>query len=184
VIYFADEIRPMITKEEIRDWFSTLQIDICTSLENADGTGRFIKDEWARPGGGGGLTCVLKNGTVVEKGGVNFSAVWGETPKQILSSLEMDDSPASNFYATGVSIVVHPWSPMVPIIHMNVRYFEMSHGVWWFGGGIDLTPHFVDKSDASYFHQELKTVCDRHDSTYYAELMNWADVCFFIKIRN
>ena len=174
----------MISKEEIRDWFAELQNSICIELEHADSKGKFEQDAWERPGGGGGISRVITNGKIIEKGGVNFSAVWGETPVQILTSLGLDGNPAPNFFATGVSIVIHPFSPMVPIIHMNVRYFEMSHGVRWFGGGIDLTPHYVNKKDASYFHRQLKTVCDKHDSMYYADFKKWADEYFFIKHRN
>jgi coproporphyrinogen III oxidase len=172
----------MITKDEIRDWFLTLQSDICRQLEQADGQGTFSSDTWERSGGGGGITRVLVNGKIIEKGGVNFSAVWGKTPQPVLQSLKISGTP--NFFATGVSIVLHPHNPMVPIIHMNVRYFEMSHGDWWFGGGIDLTPHYFDVGDASYFHRQLKSVCDRHHATYYPEFKKWADDYFYLKHRD
>jgi len=174
----------MITKEEIRDWFTSLQDDICRQLEEADGEGIFINDAWERPGGGGGISRVLTNGRVIEKGGVNFSAVWGKTPEAVLKSLDIATGEQPEFFATGVSIVIHPHNPMVPIIHMNVRYFEMSTGAWWFGGGMDLTPHYVVTQDAAYFHQRLKSVCDQHDSRYYQEFKQWADDYFYIKHRN
>lgn len=174
----------MISKEEIRDWFSELQNSICNELERVDSAGKFEQDVWERPGGGGGTSRVMVNGKIIEKGGVNFSAVWGKTPAQILASLDLEDNPIPNFFATGVSVVIHPANPMVPIIHMNVRYFEMSHGAWWFGGGIDLTPHYIDKGDAAYFHRQLKNVCDKYDSSYYPEFKKWADEYFFIKHRN
>ncbi|WKN41583.1 oxygen-dependent coproporphyrinogen oxidase [Tunicatimonas pelagia] len=170
----------MITKEKIAEWFKHLQNDICTTLEEADGSGQFIPDTWNRPGGGGGTSRVLNNGSVIEKGGVNFSAVHGETPAKILTALNLD---SAEFYATGVSIVLHPHNPFVPIIHMNVRYFEMSNGVYWFGGGIDLTPHYVDRADAQYFHATLKEVCDRFDPSYYPTYKKWADDYFYIKHR-
>ncbi len=170
----------MISKEEITDWFKTLQNNICQSLEEADGSGRFEEDRWERPGGGGGQSRVITNGNVIEKGGVNFSAVHGPTPDTILKALKLEKA---DFYATGVSIVIHPHSPMVPIIHMNVRYFEMTDGTWWFGGGIDLTPHYIDRDDARYFHQQLKSVCDKHDSTYYDKFKKWADDYFYLKHR-
>lgn len=172
------------TKEEIKDWFVSLQDQICEALEKADGSGKFIPDAWERPGGGGGVSRVLTAGSVIEKGGVNFSAVWGKTPEQTLKTLNLAPDQAIDFFATGVSIVLHPHNPFVPIIHMNVRYFEMSNGVWWFGGGIDLTPHYVTAEDARYFHTRLKEVCDQFDPSYYPEFKNWADNYFFIRHRN
>ncbi len=174
----------MITKEEIRDSFIDLQSSICDQLTLADGKGKFINDRWERPGGGGGLTRVITDGQIIEKGGVNFSAVWGKTPEPVLQSLQLPLGDQLDFFATGVSIVLHPHSPMVPIIHMNVRYFEMSNGMFWFGGGIDLTPHYVNEDDARYFHQQLKSVCDQHHPTYYPTFKKWADDYFFIKHRH
>lgn len=174
----------MITKEEIRDWFTSLQLDICKQLEKMDGKGEFKNDPWERPGGGGGVSRVLTHGNIIEKGGVNFSAVWGKTPEPVLKSMQLQSGEHPDFFATGVSIVIHPFNPMVPIIHMNVRYFEMSNGTWWFGGGIDLTPHYIQEADAKYFHQQLKSVCDKHDPSYYPEFKKWADDYFFIRHRN
>lgn len=170
----------MYTKKEITNWFMSLQDDICQKLEISDGIGRFSEDLWKREEGGGGRTRTITQGAVIEKGGVAFSAVHGKTPDNILQALQLS---ASDFYATGVSIVIHPQSPMVPIIHMNVRYFEMDNGICWFGGGIDLTPHYIDVPDAQYFHQELKKVCDRHHKEYYTRFKNWADDYFYIKHR-
>lgn len=170
-----------LDKESITSAFKTLQDQICGALETADGEGKFAQDNWERPGGGGGRSRVIRHGNIIEKGGVNFSAVWGETPKAILKALNL---PPSDFYATGVSIVLHPKNPMVPIIHMNVRYFEMSNGVYWFGGGIDLTPHYINTEDAQFFHAQLKNTCDKFDSTYYPKFKKWADDYFFIKHRN
>jgi coproporphyrinogen III oxidase len=164
----------------ITDWFKSLQDNICQSIESTDGQGKFQEDLWQRDAGGGGRTRILNGGHIIEKGGVNFSAVHGKTPKNILQALKL---PESDFFATGVSIVMHPQSPMVPIIHMNVRYFEMSDGTSWFGGGIDLTPHYVDKEDAAFFHQSLKTACDKHDGSYYPEFKKWADDYFYVKHR-
>ncbi|MCG8326193.1 MAG: oxygen-dependent coproporphyrinogen oxidase [Chitinophagales bacterium] len=169
----------MLSKEEIVEYFKSLQDDICRQLEGADGTGKFEEDLWERPGGGGGRTRILQ-GTHIEKGGVNFSAVHGTLPEKISKALNVSEG---NFLATGVSIVQHPKSPMVPIIHMNVRYFELSDGSWWFGGGIDLTPHYIVGEDASYFHKQLKSVCDKHHENYYPEFKQWADDYFFLKHR-
>jgi coproporphyrinogen III oxidase len=173
----------MVTKEEIGEWFKSLQSNICDSLERADSQSNFVADVWERPGGGGGVSRVLTNGRVIEKGGVNFSAVWGKAPVPVLKSLNMNPDADLSFYATGVSIVIHPINPFVPIIHMNVRYFEMTDGTWWFGGGIDLTPHYVFAEDARYFHRQLKSVCDRHHPEFYPSFKKWADEYFYIKHR-
>jgi coproporphyrinogen III oxidase len=114
-------------KEQIAEDFKTLQDSICNALENTDEKGKFKEDLWSRDGGGGGRTRVITDGNIIEKGGVNFSAVYGKTPEKILEALKLEQS---NFFATGVSIVLHPYSPMVPIIHMNVRYFEMDNGIF------------------------------------------------------
>jgi coproporphyrinogen III oxidase len=178
----------MIQKETIATWFQGLQDRICQALEDMDGHGKFQEDAWQREGGGGGRSRVIE-GQVIEKGGVNFSAVHGRLPEKIAEALKL---PESDFFATGVSIVLHPASPMVPIIHMNVRYFETQTPkpvntqtpVWWFGGGIDLTPHYVVEEDARFFHQKMKDVCDRHDPAFYPEFKRWADDYFFLKHRN
>jgi coproporphyrinogen III oxidase len=174
----------MLSREEIKDWLKKLQQNICIQIEEADGKGKFMTDAWERTGGGGGITRVISDGNIIEKGGVNFSAVWGKTPEPTLKSLGIAEGDRPDFFATGVSIVIHPFNPMVPIIHMNVRYFEMSNGMWWFGGGIDLTPHYVNEGDAKYFHQQLKMVCDQHHSSYYPDFKKWADDYFFIRHRN
>ncbi len=170
----------MISKEDITQQFKVLQNSICESLEKEDGIAMFNTDAWNRPEGGGGISKILENGDLIEKGGVNFSSVYGKTPENIKKSFGYS---SSNFYATGVSIVLHPKNPFVPIIHMNIRYFDMgSH--WWFGGGIDLTPHYVDEVDASFFHRSLKEICDKHHDTFYYKFKKWADEYFFIKHRN
>ncbi len=175
-----------INRDFIANWLKQLQDSICKSLEDADGKAKFLEENWNRPEGGGGRTRVMKDGAVIEKGGVNFSAVHGKTPDFLLKDKEHSaaKSNASEFFATGVSIVIHPQSPMVPIIHMNIRYFEMTGGVKWLGGGIDLTPHYVVEEDARYFHSELKNVCDRHHPNYYTKFKKWADDYFFIPHRN
>ncbi|MBK6988342.1 MAG: oxygen-dependent coproporphyrinogen oxidase [Bacteroidetes bacterium] len=170
-----------IGKEVISEWFKGLQDRICSGLEEADGKGVFKEDQWDRVQGGGGRTRIIQNGNVIEKGGVNFSAVFGKAPEFLINQLKADEN--AQFFATGVSIVIHPSNPHVPIIHMNVRYFEMSGGIAWFGGGIDLTPHYVKQKDGEFFHQQLKVACDKHDLEYYPEFKKWADNYFFIKHR-
>lgn len=165
-------------KEKIAEDFRLLQLEICRDLEFLDGTGKFIEDEWEREGGGGGYTRVI-SGSIIEKGGVNFSAVHGQMNSHIADKLEMS---GGNFFATGVSIVLHPRHPFVPIIHMNVRYFE-SNDDWWFGGGIDLTPHYIFPAMATSFHGKLKETCDNFDHNFYPEFKKWADTYFNIKHR-
>ncbi len=167
-------------KTQISIWFQGLQSRICQALEEADGKSSFQIDTWERKGGGGGTSRVIENGNLIEKGGVNFSAVFGESPAQMLKLMQLE--PA-DFFATGVSIVLHPKNPLVPIIHMNVRYFEMSNGIYWFGGGIDLTPHYVFNEDAIFFHQSLKHACDKHHKSYYPEFKQKADDYFYIPHR-
>ncbi len=170
-----------IKKEAIAEWFQSLQNEICEGMEQADGKGKFKEDLWERAGGGGGRTRILAHGDVIEKGGVNFSAVHGPMPEKIMAALNLSEG---DFFASGVSIVMHPFNPWVPIIHMNIRYFEMSDGTWWFGGGIDLTPHYVNPEDAKFFHTSLKDACDQYHPGYYPEFKAWADDYFFIKHRN
>lgn len=175
------------SKEYITEWLKSLQDEICQALQAADGKAQFKEENWTREEGGGGRSRVMENGAVMEKGGVMFSAVYGNTPDFLLTEKQHAAgtiSEKSQFYATGVSIVIHPQSPMVPIIHMNIRYFEMSNGTRWLGGGIDLTPHYIVDEDAQFFHQQLKTVCDKHHTNYYQKFKTWADDYFFIKHRN
>jgi len=170
-----------LSKEDITTWFKELQDSICKELEITDGKGMFTEDLWEREGGGGGRSRILQNGNIIEKGGVGFSAVHGVLADPVKQLLKVNKT---NFYATGVSIVIHPHSPMVPIIHMNVRYFEIDNETKWFGGGIDLTPHYVVKEDAAFFHKKLQQVCDAFSPEYYKEFKKWADDYFFIKHRN
>ncbi len=168
-----------LSKEAIAQWFQGLQDDICEQLETADGVGKFLEDSWERPGGGGGRSRVME-GQHIEKGGVNFSAVHGELSEQASKNLGIKPG---NFFASGVSIVLHPANPHVPIIHMNVRYFELDAQTWWFGGGIDLTPHYVVPEDAHFFHRQLKEVCDKNHTDYYPTFKPWADDYFYIRHR-
>jgi coproporphyrinogen III oxidase len=172
----------MANKETIISYFKDLQDRICNAIEETDGTAKFKEDNWNHLTGGGGRTRVIENGSIIEKGGVNFSYVTGSTSEALQKQLKLENK--SNFSATGVSIVMHPNNPMVPIIHMNVRYFELENGTYWFGGGIDLTPHYVVDDQAKWFHSQLKNACDIHDLSYYQKYKNWADDYFFIHHRN
>ena len=174
----------MITKEQIAEQYQQIQNEICAGLELVDGEGKFQEEIWNRDGGGGGRTRIIQNGSVLEKAGVNFSAVHGKLPDSIKKAFGVSED---DFFATGVSIVIHPNSPWIPIIHMNIRYFEMlgetGKEMRWFGGGIDLTPHFVMEEDARFFHRSLKHTCDKFHSDFYSKFKNWADDYFFIKHR-
>ena len=116
----------MEEKLQVGAWFKQLQDNICSEIEKTDNKGEFKEDKWTRPGGGGGRSRVLENGALIEKGGVNYSAVYGELPSNIQKALKVEDD--TNFFATGISIVMHPVNPFVPIIHMNLRYFELDDG--------------------------------------------------------
>jgi coproporphyrinogen III oxidase len=170
----------ILTRDHIIGWFQSLQDEICSELEVLDGGATFHEDLWDREEGGGGRTRIIQ-GEGIEKGGVNFSAVHGSMPENIARGLGLQPN---RFLATGVSIVLHPGHPMVPIIHMNIRYFETDKGEWWFGGGIDLTPHIIYESDVLEFHKGLKSVCDDFSLTAYSEFKEWADNYFFITHRD
>lgn len=170
----------MVFKDKVVAAFQKIQDSICQGLEQTDGKGKFVEELWSREGGGGGRTRILQNGNVIEKGGVNFSAVHGKLPEAIKKSFKLEND---DFFATGVSIVMHPNNPFVPIIHMNIRYFEMDDQTRWFGGGIDLTPHYVIDTDARFFHHLLKQTCDEFDASFYPKFKAHADDYFFIKHR-
>ncbi len=160
---------------QIVGWFQSLQSRICSALELLDGAGHFTEDKWDRKEGGGGISRVIQ-ADQIEKGGVMFSHIHGNLPESIAKGLEME---GGGFDATGVSIVLHPANPWVPIIHMNVRYFETDKGTWWFGGGIDVTPHYIIEEDAHNFHLQLKAVCDKFDQEIYVQYKTWADDYFY-----
>ena len=170
----------MLSKEDIAAEFQKIQDEICRGLERLDGKNKFHEDKWEREGGGGGRSRVIAEGGLIEKGGVNFSSVYGSLPDVLATEFSSD----KDFFATGVSIVLHPFNPYVPIIHMNIRYFELGDGRNWFGGGIDLTPHYVNKVQAGIFHRSLKSVCDKYNLEYYNRFKKMADDYFFIPHRN
>jgi coproporphyrinogen III oxidase len=171
----------MPLKQRTRDFFSQLQDEICAELERLDGQARFHEDLWQREGGGGGRTRILQNGGLFEKAGVNFSEVHGEFPESFAKRLPVGDG--LEFFATGVSLVLHPFNPFVPTVHANFRYLERGAG-GWFGGGTDLTPYYPFLEDAAHFHRTLKNVCDRFDPSYYTAFKKWCDEYFFLKHRD
>jgi coproporphyrinogen III oxidase len=166
--------------ENIAESYKLLQQQICHKLEEADEKGVFTSDSWSNEIGTG-ITAVMTDGAVIEKGAVNFSYVRGKFIPQMENIL---GEKARNYAATGISSILHPENPWVPIIHMNIRYFALDNGISWFGGGIDLTPHIIEPEDAAMFHLSLKNVCDQFDKKYYPEFKQWADEYFFLPHRN
>ncbi|XP_055612128.1 oxygen-dependent coproporphyrinogen-III oxidase [Uranotaenia lowii] len=170
-----------------------IQADFCHALENEENFGKkFIVDRWERKEGGGGITCVLQDGDVFEKAGVNISVVHGKLPPGAIQQMRSRGKKLADgelpFFAAGVSAVIHPRNPLVPTIHFNYRYFEVTDSEgnkqWWFGGGTDLTPYYLNEEDAIHFHRTLKEACDEHDETYYPKFKEWCDKYFFIPHRN
>jgi coproporphyrinogen III oxidase len=161
-------------------YFRDLQDRICAALEDVDGTGRFHEDAWDRPGGGSGRTRVLAEGAVFEKAGVNFSDVFGELSEEFARQIPGD---GRRFTATGVSLVLHPRSPLVPTVHANFRFLTKG-ARQWFGGGADLTPYYPFREDVVGFHRTWKAVCDRHpDVADYRALKEACDRYFYLPHR-
>ncbi len=168
-------------RERARQKFQDVQSLIISSLRALDSRADLKSDNWKRDGGGGGLTCVLKKGAVFEKAGVNFSEVWGELPPEMGEKL-VGKAQSLPFYATGTSLVIHPYSPMIPTVHANIRYLEVDEKSW-IGGGADLTPYYLFEEDAVHFHQVMKSVCDSVKRGSYPKLKTWCDEYFFLKHR-
>ena len=142
-------------RTQTADYFRSLQEIICSALEQADGTARFREDVWEREGGGGGRTRVLENGGVFEKAGVNFSDVHGHFSEEFARQIPGE---GRSFTATGISLVLHPRSPLVPTVHANFRFLSRGQKEW-FGGGADLTPYYPRREDVIHFHRTWKQVC-------------------------
>ncbi len=172
---------------EIRKYLYHLQDRLCAALEAEDGLSRFQQDHWEYANGGGGRSCVMKNGRVFEQGGVNFSHIRGDSlpPAATASRPEL---VGRSFQAVGVSLVLHPKNPYVPTTHLNVRFFcaekEGEDPIWWFGGGYDLTPYYGFDEDCKHWHQAAKTACDAVDSRFYPRFKQWADDYFYLKHRD
>ena len=173
-------------KAAFSSWIKELQNEICTAAEKADGKEKFREDKWVREGGGGGITRVIQNGAVFEKGGVNTSEVYGKITPAIQKQLNVD---GEEFFACGISLVIHPYSPMVPTVHANFRYFEVYDKAGnitdsWFGGGADLTPYYLFEEDAIHFHQAFKNSCDKFGDHLYADFKTECDNYFVNHHRN
>ena len=176
-------------KEMIESFIHSLQDEICNTISKIDGI-NFREDNWDREGGGGGRSRVFSGGEIFEKAGVNVSVVYGTLSQEAADAMEGGSNLGEgnlDFYATGLSLVLHPKNPMAPTVHANYRYFERGDGnldgSWWFGGGADLTPSYLFVEDAKHFHQTYKDVCDRHEVANYEKYKKWCDDYFFIKHR-
>jgi len=173
-------------KDKFYQYIQQLQDTITAKLEEVDGVAKFREDLWERTEGGGGRTRVIENGAVFEKGGVNISAVHGHLPETMQKTFNVGDV---DFFACGLSLVIHPKNPMVPTVHANWRYFEMYDKQGnkvnsWFGGGQDLTPYYLFEEDARHFHQVCKTACDKHHPEFYPKYKKICDEYFWNVHRN
>ncbi|WP_394974249.1 oxygen-dependent coproporphyrinogen oxidase [uncultured Croceitalea sp.] len=173
-------------KDKFYNYIQELQDTITSKLEEIDGVEKFKEDVWKRPEGGGGRTRVIENGAVFEKGGVNISAVHGALPESMQNYFGVKDA---DFFACGLSLVLHPRNPMVPTVHANWRYFEMYDKTGklvdqWFGGGQDLTPYYLFEEDAIHFHHTCKEACDKHHPDFYAKYKKKCDTYFWNAHRN
>ena len=163
----------------VKQYFLDLQNRICAGLEQEDGA-FFVTDEWQRDGAGtgGGITRVMENGAVFEKGGVNFSHVLGDA-MPASATAHRPELAGRAFEAMGVSLVMHPKNPYVPTSHANVRFFiarkENEPDVWWFGGGYDLTPYYGFDEDCQHWHRTAKAACDPFGDSVYADYKRWCD---------
>lgn len=169
-----------VHNQQAANLYKEIQQEIINLLEKADGKAHFVQNKWEKEIGSG-LSCVMQNGQIIEKGAVNFSQVKGKfTPN--MSKLLGEE--AERYAATGISSILHSNNPFVPTIHMNVRHFMLDNGTEWFGGGIDLTPTYVNLSEARIFHRMLKDICDSYDTGLYPKWKTWADDYFFLPHRN
>ncbi|CAN6674879.1 oxygen-dependent coproporphyrinogen-III oxidase [Trichomonascus vanleenenianus] len=173
------------------------QKEIVSAMEKIDGK-KFRVDKWERPNNGGyGITTVIENGNVIEKGGCNISVIQGAIPPAGVQKMRVDHSSLRSvdpeghvpFRVCGLSMIMHPKNPMAPTVHLNYRYFETQNQdgtpqAWWFGGGADLTPHYLFEEDAVLFHEQLKKACDNHDAEFYPRFKKWCDKYFWNKHRN
>lgn len=169
----------------VQRFVEALQEKIVRDLESVDGAGSFRRDEWEREEGGGGITRVLEEGTVFERAGVNTSAVHGPLPEKVAANFDVEPGP---FFATGISIVIHPRSPWVPTFHANLRYFALGEDLFdpddeWFGGGADLTPYYPFLEDVRHFHGVWREVCENHEVADYAAYKKACDEYFYVAHR-
>ncbi len=172
--------------KEVRQYLLNLQSDLCQQLSEEDGTATFDVDHWVREEGGGGCTRVLTEGAIIERGGVNFSHVFG-TALPSSATHQRPELAGRHFQAMGVSVVIHPRNPYVPTAHANVRFFlaedQKTNPIWWFGGGIDLTPYYPFLEDCVHWHKKAEDACRPFGVQVYPRLKKWCDNYFYIKHR-
>lgn len=175
-----------IDLDAVKQYLLALQDDICKQLEGVDG-GHFVEDSWQREEGGGGRSRVLENGVIIEKGGVNFSHVFG-TRLPPSATAHRPELAGRHWQAMGVSLVIHPRNPYAPTSHANVRFFiaerEGEAPVWWFGGGFDLTPYYGDEDDVRDWHRTARDACQPFGDDIYPRFKSWCDEYFFLKHRD
>lgn len=173
-------------KAAVKHYLLDLQDRICTALAAEDGGALFTEDNWRRPEGGGGRSRVLVNGAVIEKGGVNFSHVFG-TQMPASATAHRPELAGRAFEAMGVSLVIHPQNPYIPTSHANVRFFIAEKAgadpVWWFGGGYDLTPYYGNEEDCRHWHQVAQKACVAFGEDIYPRFKQWCDDYFYLKHR-
>ena len=171
--------------DAVKEYFADLQNRIVEALQLADGQ-NFLHDAWQRPEGGGGVSCVIEEGNVLERGGVNFSHVMGDKLPPSASA-GRPELAGRSFEAAGISLVLHPRNPYAPTVHMNVRCFMAKktgeEPVWWFGGGMDLTPYYGFEQDAEHFHRTCQLALEPFGDALYPEFKRWCDDYFYLKHR-
>ena len=176
-----------VNLETVKAYLIQLQDTICAGLEQADGKAKFVEDAWQREEGGGGRTRVIRDGNVIEQGGVNFSHVFGAS-MPASATAHRPELAGRSFHACGVSLVIHPKNPHIPTSHANVRFFiaekEGEEPIWWFGGGFDLTPFYPVLDDVKHWHQVAKDVCEPFGDTVYDDYKKWCDEYFYLKHRD
>ena len=174
-------------KIAVKNYLLDLQDSICNTLADSDSGKDFVEDKWQRTQGGGGRSRILSEGNVIEKGGVNFSHVFGED-MPASATAHRPELAGRSFEAMGVSLVIHPHNPYIPTSHANVRFFIAEKTgqapIWWFGGGYDLTPYYGDKIDCQHWHQTAKNACDSFGETLYPRFKQWCDKYFYLPHRN
>jgi coproporphyrinogen III oxidase len=180
-------VKEHVYLERVKDYLQQLQDNICADLEIADSHGKFVEDRWVRELGGGGRSRVMKNGAVIEQGGVNYSHVFGES-MPASATAHRPELAGRSFNACGVSLVIHPHNPHIPTSHANVRFFIAEkpgeEPVWWFGGGFDLTPFYPYDEDIVHWHKTAQAACEPFGTEYYSEYKAWCDRYFYLPHRN
>ncbi|WP_462170654.1 oxygen-dependent coproporphyrinogen oxidase [Pseudoalteromonas xiamenensis] len=173
--------------EAVKQFLLALQDNICQGLEAADGKAKFVEDAWERAEGGGGRTRVIRDGAVIEQGGVNFSHVYGAS-MPASATAHRPELAGRSFHACGVSLVIHPKNPHIPTSHANVRFFiaekEGEAPIWWFGGGFDLTPFYPVLEDVKHWHTVAKSLCEPFGENVYSDYKKWCDDYFYLKHRD